>query len=1079
MVKDAQNPAKGKSNEQWIPDRRFKKPYLHNILTRDNLINRLKLRRERKLIIIQAKAGQGKSIFLSDFLNKDQTAYLWIQSEQDMKTSEGLLRVIGTGLKEHYKSEKNLQLDVNSFNEIISFFQSMQTRFYLIFDDFHIISDSSESRNTVEKLLNYLPSHVHIFILSRLSPGISISRLRSSQELLEITDGDLRFTMDELTLLTRDVFQLQLRKEHIISIDRILQGWITGYIFLIEKLSCMVNTEEHEQYIRTFLNKGNRAQFFEFFSSEIMDNYSECERQMLIALSTFNSITLDLGTSIGGKSGAECLNGIIQNSNFIYNDDDNPETYRFHPLFADYLKTLFNDLPEDHKIELLKKTIPFFEEKNDVNNLIPVLIKLGDIERAKKIFVSYAEKILDLTQHKKIRGLLQSFPIKFRSDDPLLGYYSALALNLENPFTTRLQLFQLLDYFKEHGDIDRQARIYATLLANFFFYQESKKNVEDIVTRATSFLKAKRSEVSPQRREILLSLLPLGNDWIGTDIEKSFENAMRAEETSFKLNNKEAFLCSRLVLARNYLQSGEFTATKKLLTQTWDMLENKHLFHPYAALLKFYMGDADFYTGDIHQAIQHIQEGLNFSSRDFAFRPYLELNLILYNLYLNNIDRAEKLFASTREVHIGENLYLNYYHIYLLQMLIAYRNKNWRRADYYSKRLLEEGNEPLLMTDYPYSFLALIEVSIGLKDYKTARSLLTIVREDINVSHYPYPGTSLLALEFICDLREGKDGSETAKKLRETVAHYRYQNLDICNPELLEEVCKEAKIPSKETFPRLKSVNIAAKLKNSSYAIDIYTFGKFRVFIQGKEIPPGKLLSQKRVTDLLKLLIIYRKNGINKDTIYETFWPKYSYKSARDNLNTIIYRLRNIFGKENIFLSTDVSTIGFLPDIVHTDIDSFTEFCSLGDKALSAKEIGNAIEMYKEAITLYKGDFLEGDLYSDFIRDERESLKRKYLGILFILAKLFLNAGDYLQALETLKLFRTKEPLYEPATRLLMLTSALMDNRSIIPRIFEELTNQLRESYDIDPDTKTLILKNRLIKGEKITSEQWMNETFI
>lgn len=68
--------------------------------------------------------------------------------------------------------------------------------------------------------------------------------------------------------------------------------------------------------------------------------------------------------------------------------------------------------------------------------------------------------------------------------------------------------------------------------------------------------------MSRLKKEILLSLLPLGKNWIGSNIEKSFENAMRAEETSFKLNNKEAFLCSRLVLARNYLQSGEFTATK-------------------------------------------------------------------------------------------------------------------------------------------------------------------------------------------------------------------------------------------------------------------------------------------------------------------------------------------------------------------------------------------------------------------------------------------------------------------------------------------------------------------------------------
>lgn len=485
------------------------------------------------------------------------------------------------------------------------------------------------------------------------------------------------------------------------------------------------------------------------------------------------------------------------------------------------------------------------------------------------------------------------------------------------------------------------------------------------------------------------------------------------------------------------------------------MIEDEHLNHPYAALLKFYMGDAEFYTGEIHQAIQHVQEGLNISSPDFAFRPYLDLNLILYNLYLNNIDQAEKLFEATRDANIGENLYLKYYRVYLLQMLIAYRNKNWRRAEYYCNRLLEEGNDPLLMTDYPYSFIALIEVSIALKNYETARSLLSAVREDIDEEAYPYPCATLQAMEILCNLNEGKQIAGPVKKLEHILEKHGYKNLDVCDPELLEEICSVSGISAYKEFPRLKSINITSELKKNHFDLDIYTFGNFRIFIKGEEIPPGKLLSQKRVMDLLKLLIIHRKSGIHKDTIYETFWPKYSYKSARDNLNTIIYRLRNIFGKGNLFLATDVSTIGFLPNIVRTDVDSFNKFYSLGNSAINQKEFGNAIEMYKEAAALYKGDFLEGDLYSDFIRDEREMLKRMYLGILFKLTKLFLGTGDYLQALETLKLFNHRESLYEPATRLFMITSALIGNRSIIPRIFDELNHQLRENYDISPDKNT------------------------
>lgn len=80
-----------------------------------------------------------------------------------------------------------------------------------------------------------------------------------------------------------------------------------------------------------------------------MRNYSECEQDMLIALSSFDSITPDLGASLGEEDAGSCLQKIMHDSNFIEQYDNISNTYRFHPLFSDYLKTCFNKLPEDKK----------------------------------------------------------------------------------------------------------------------------------------------------------------------------------------------------------------------------------------------------------------------------------------------------------------------------------------------------------------------------------------------------------------------------------------------------------------------------------------------------------------------------------------------------------------------------------------------------------------------------------------------------------------------------------------------------------------------------------------------------------
>jgi DNA-binding SARP family transcriptional activator len=306
-----------------------------------------------------------------------------------------------------------------------------------------------------------------------------------------------------------------------------------------------------------------------------------------------------------------------------------------------------------------------------------------------------------------------------------------------------------------------------------------------------------------------------------------------------------------------------------------------------------------------------------------------------------------------------------------------------------------------------------------------------------------------------------------------------FSNLDICNPEVLFDISRLFDGEPSELFPRLKPLVATNQFREKQARLEIRTLGEFRIFTDGKEIPINRMISQKRVMDLLKLLIIFRKNGVVKEMVYEPFWPKYSLKNARDNLNTIFYRLRNILGKDNDFFIANSTTISFREDVLDTDVDRFLEFISLGEDSERRGEIGEAIDMFSHAVDTYGGDFLLGDLYSDFIRDERHLLQRKYINTLFHLSKLYLSAGDYLQALNNLKALLEIDPVCEPAVRLLMIGSALVGSRNSIPQIFDELRVKLMDSFSLEPDEITLRLKDTLLSGKRAESSMWENEVVV
>jgi len=1065
---------------------KFSPPHLHNVLHRQKLAELIKARPERKIIMVHAKAGQGKTTFMADFLRSESYPSIWIQLSSEDGNPEIFIKKLDEGIRTLIKNDPgplSMEKDEDTLvDAIISRIHMMGKKsVHIVLDDFHVIGGSVPDCRIIERLIDNLPDTVRFVILSREQPCLSLARARLLRSLIEIRDNDLALSVDEAVELLRDVFPLELSRESAEKINRRADGWVTGIIFLIEQMSLLESNEQEQNLIRNFISGEIHQDFIDFFEDEVFRFIKPSVKEALVRLSPFPEIPGELAEEILGEQAESILSEAVGSGLFLSKMDAEHPRWIFNPIFSDYLTALFNQLSQFDRESILRSAADFFIQSGDDEGALLSLIRMEAFEEARKIFIGYAESLIRANKHLRISRLLGMFPREMQLDDQYLVFYGLISDNLYHPHATKKKLLGLLPFFEKMKDADRQATIYSVLLQNYFFYQENRETVGSISSMTADFLGRKHENLHPDKRRLLEALLPLGEGWITPADDDVFDAAMRAEETSIRLHDTDAFLCSRLVLARKYIHRGDFKTARSLLNKTLEFFTGERKDLPYTSLISFYLGDIQLYTGDIHSAIRLVQDGLDASSDDFAFRPYLELNLILYHLHLLKFQNAESLFAAIDDQKMGENLYLRYYRVYFLQMLIAYRTKNRRRAAYYCKRLLEPENESLLNTDYPYSLIALLEVCIWLEEEELIKSLFSRLDEEIIPDLYPYPAATYYALRALYHHKRKENSVADAmiSDSQEILRANGFSNLDICNPELLYEISRLYDGEPSELFPRLKPLAATNQFREKRARLEIITLGEFRIFTDGKEIPINRMISQKRVMDLLKLLIIFRKNGVVKEMVYEPFWPKYSLKNARDNLNTIFYRLRNILGKDNDFFIANSTTISFREGVLDTDVDRFLEFIRLGEDSEHRGEIGEAIDMYSHAVDTYGGDFLLGDLYSDFIRDERHLLQRKYINTLFHLSKLFLSAGDYLQALNNLKTLLEIDPVCEPAVRLLMIASALVGSRNSIPQIYDDLSVKLMDSFKLEPDEITLRLKSSLLSGRRAEPAMWENEVVV
>ncbi len=740
-----------------------------------------------------------------------------------------------------------------------------------------------------------------------------------------------------------------------------------------------------------------------------------------------------------------------------------------------------NALPEVEQAQIHRSAADFYHQNNQHDEATHHLLLSRGFTEAQEIFLREADELLEDGQYRKLHDLLEFFPEEVRNQNPLLLYYYTITTNLVRPFLSRKTLLDLLEIFRKSGDVNREARIHSGLLQNYIFYQGNREAVEELTKTAQAFMDDCGSLLELKSRLTLEALLDFGRWWAKPDLDEAYEIALRAEETSYKIHNEEVLIFSKIALARIYADRGEFNKATEILEEAERIIAKNPSFRQYEPLLRFNLGDTHFYLGELNQALEQVDRGLERTYSEFAFCQYLKLNQVLYLLYIPELEKAKNILDSIREEDIGENLYLRYLSLYLLHMLLAYRRNNRERAEFYCNRLMEPENQKLLDTDFPYSYLALAEVLIFFEHYEDAASTLEKLLEEDPEQKHPYPDATAFALLGLIHDRLGDKAKsrQLFDKMGEILRAKEYRNLDICNPVLINNIAVTSKLPMFKEFPRLKHMSATQIINERISGLYIYTLGEFRIVLNGEEIDPAVLSRHKKVMDLLKLLVVNRGSRCVKEVLFNLFWSGYLEKSSRNNLNTITYRLRKILGEDADYILTDANSIRLNMNICKLDVDDFITIINSGRAEENKGNLQRALSAYLNAKDIYHGDFLESDLYNDDIRDERESLNNSYLQLLMRLIKIHLNSGKYHRALELIREILAKDPLCEPAYRLLMIVSTLLGNRSEIPKIYNKLNKKLLRSYDIEADPKTAALKNELLSGSGPMPTMWQNETLI
>jgi DNA-binding SARP family transcriptional activator/predicted ATPase len=229
---------------------------------------------------------------------------------------------------------------------------------------------------------------------------------------------------------------------------------------------------------------------------------------------------------------------------------------------------------------------------------------------------------------------------------------------------------------------------------------------------------------------------------------------------------------------------------------------------------------------------------------------------------------------------------------------------------------------------------------------------------------------------------------------------------------------------------------------------------------------------------LLAYLAVTRRPH-SREKLAGLLWGEMPDEAAKGNLRKILSTLREVAGPELIIDRQSVAINPASPVWLDTAVleAQLSKILYRGRGAAASAQSANIllesdVREIEEAISLYRGDFLEGfyvhsaPAFEEWVLSERERLRQMALHALYRLVGHYTAKGDYGQGLDHATRLLALEPWHEEVHQQMMLLLALSGQRSAAIDQFETCRRLLADELGAEPNRDTVDLYRRIVRGE-------------
>ena len=421
------------------------------LLERNALQERLFNACERRLTLLSAPAGFGKSTALSQLRARLQAAgnrVAWLTCDESDGQPHRLLRYLIAaievplpGFGRHAARLLSEQLDAPLDALADAFLvdlRQVEGALYLMLDDFHHVRHAA-----MEDLVGYfaerIPGNVHVIASTRYTPAFVERQAQAPAPWLAwISVDQLRLSRTETGRYLQEIKQLSLSDAQIDLLHARSEGWITA---LHLAALALARSADRSAFLAG-LSGGERT-IADYLYEDVLQVQPEWLQRFLEQTSVLDEFNAALCDALTSRSDSrQVLQRLQREQLFIVALDGREQWFRYHPLFAEFLQSSLSR--QGDATHLLHAAARWCEAHELPGKAIRYALRARDYGSAAQLLERQGGRLIAQNRVYDVLSMLKGIPAEVIHEHPVFQVFYAWQLALEQKYAESEALIEAL-----------------------------------------------------------------------------------------------------------------------------------------------------------------------------------------------------------------------------------------------------------------------------------------------------------------------------------------------------------------------------------------------------------------------------------------------------------------------------------------------------------------------------------------------------------------------------------------------------------------------------------------------------------